>query len=225
MHPIKTFLTSCLILSGLSSLAQVTRQPDTTQAKLTGFTAVETEASYPGGNVAWIKYLEKKLDADVPVKNKAPVGKYTAFVRFIVSKDGSVSNVTPVTKYGYGMEEEVVRVIEGSGKWVSAIQNGKPVNAYRKQPITFITEDENFKITTQEPYTLFADIDNEITVSARKIKPADISINVQGGKSISVSDGKFIIRISKPGRVIIEVVNNKKDDREIGLASFEVIAK
>lgn len=225
MYPFKSLVTACLIFPGFTAPAQVSPSPDTIKINTKKITAVETEASYPGGNVSWIKYLEKKLDADIPVKNKAPVGKYTAFVQFIVDKDGSVSNVKPVTNFGYGMEEEVVRVIEGSGKWVPAIQNGKPVNAYRRQPITFMIDDKNFTITTQEPYTLFANTDNEITVSARKIKPADISINVQGGKSIPVSDGKFIVRVSKPGRVTIEIVNNKKDDREIGLASFEVRAK
>jgi hypothetical protein len=123
------------------------------------------------------------------------------------------------------MEEEVIRVIERSGKWTPALQNGKPLKAYRKQPITFLLTSADFEITTPEPYTLFANMDNEITVTAKKIKPADISITVQGGKAKPVSEGKFIVRVSKAGRVIIEIVNNKKDDKEIGVASFEVKAK
>ena len=35
-------------------------------------------------------------------------GTYTVVVKFITTKDAVVSDVTPVTNYGYGMEEEVM---------------------------------------------------------------------------------------------------------------------
>jgi protein TonB len=59
-------------------------------------------------------------------------------IQFIVDKNGSVTQLTPITHFGYGMEEEVMRVIQKSPKWRPAMQNGKPVKAYRKQPITFV---------------------------------------------------------------------------------------
>jgi protein TonB len=40
------------------------------------------------------------------------------------------------------MEEEVMRVIQKSPKWRPAMQNGKPVKAYRKQPITFVVNEK-----------------------------------------------------------------------------------
>lgn len=225
MYPFKFLLTTALILSAFSLQAQVSQQPDTAKINSKEFTAVEMEASYPGGEAAWKKYLEKNLNSNVPNKNKAPIGKYTAIVRFIVDKDGSLSNIQPETNFGFGMEEEVVRVLERSGKWTAATKNGQPLKAYRRQPITFLITTNDFEISTAEPYTLYANMDNEITVTVKKIKPADISITVQGGKSTSLSDGKFIVRVNKPGRATIQIVNNKKDDKEIGLASFEVKAK
>jgi protein TonB len=35
------------------------------------------------------------------------------------------------------MEEEVLRIMAKSPRWEPAIQNGKKVKAYRKQPVTF----------------------------------------------------------------------------------------
>ena len=35
------------------------------------------------------------------------------------------------------MEEEAVKVIKKGPKWTPALQNGRNVNAYRRQPITF----------------------------------------------------------------------------------------
>jgi len=158
----------------------------------------------------------------IPNKKNAPIGKYTAAVLFIVDKDGYVSDVKPATNLGYGMEEEVVRVILTSGKWTPALQNGTPVRAYRKQPVTFLLDTDVFTISTKLPYTLVTNMDNEITVMAKKVKAEDIGINVPGDKVIWVSDGKFSVRVSNPGRVTIEIVNSKKDDKEIGIASFEV---
>ncbi len=78
----------------------------------------------------------------MPIKKKAPFGTYTTIVRFIVAKDGSISDIQPETNVGYGMEEEVMRVIRRGPKWTTASQDGRKVNAYRRQPITFLVSDK-----------------------------------------------------------------------------------
>lgn len=123
----------------------------------------------------------------------------------------------------FGMEDEVMRVMEMFGKWKPATRNGIPLKAYRKQPITFLTSSADFEIVTREPFTLFANTDNEITVKARKIKPEAIAISVQGGKVTRLADGKFEVKFNKVSRVNIEAVNSKKDNQLIGVASFEVL--
>ncbi len=106
------------------------------------FEKVEIEAAFQGGESAWRKYLERNLNPSAPVDNGAPEGTYTVYIQFVVSKDGSISDVRALTKHGYGMEEEAVRVIKKGPKWTPAIQNGRQVNAYRKQPITFQVQSE-----------------------------------------------------------------------------------
>ena len=101
------------------------------------FEKVEIEASFKGGEGAWRKYLERSLNGNTPVDNGAPEGTYTVYVQFVVSKDGSISDVRPLTNHGYGMEQEAIRVIKKGPAWTPAVQNGRSVNAYRKQPITF----------------------------------------------------------------------------------------
>lgn len=105
------------------------------------FTKVENEAAFPGGEAAWRRYLEKNLNASTPVDNGAPEGTYQVIVRFIVSKDGSISDVTAESKHGYGMEDEAVKIIKRGPKWTPALQNGRNVNAYRRQPITFLVQE------------------------------------------------------------------------------------
>ncbi len=101
------------------------------------FEKVEIDAKYPGGSTAWKNFLERNLRGDVPVENGASGGTFTVVIQFIVDKGGNLSDIKPLTNFGYGMEQEAIRVIKKSGKWIPAIQNGSEVTAYRKQPITF----------------------------------------------------------------------------------------
>ena len=106
------------------------------------FTKVENEAQFPGGQAAWVRYLQKNLNANTPVDNGAPSGTFQVIVKFIVSKDGSISDVQAESKHGYGMEAEAVKIIKRGPKWSPALQNGRNVNAYRRQPITFVVEEQ-----------------------------------------------------------------------------------
>ena len=107
----------------------------------TVFVKVENEAEFPGGYQAWVRYLKQNLNPNAPTDNGAPNGTYQVIIKFIVSKDGSISDVHGETKFGYGMEEEAIKIIKRGPKWTPALQNGQNVNAYRRQPITFIVEE------------------------------------------------------------------------------------
>ncbi len=106
------------------------------------FQKVEIEAEYPGGQAAWAKYLKNNLNGNTPSDNSAPAGSYTVIVRFVVAKDGTISDVVAETSHGFGMEQEAVKVIKKGPKWKPAEQNGNIVKAYRRQPITFLVMDQ-----------------------------------------------------------------------------------
>lgn len=99
---------------------------------------VEVDAKFLGD---WTKFLYRNLNANVPVDHEAPAGRYTVVVEFVVDLEGNVSDIRALTSYGYGMEEEALRVIRKAAKWEPAFQNGHHVKAFRKQPITFIVEE------------------------------------------------------------------------------------
>ncbi|MET0393123.1 MAG: energy transducer TonB [Chitinophagaceae bacterium] len=107
---------------------------DTNQKTNDEFIPVEVDARFNGD---WHKFLGRYLDANVPINNNAPQGRYTVMMQFVVDVDGSVSDIKALTNLGYGMEQEAIRVLKKAAKWIPAIQNGRPVKAYRRQPITF----------------------------------------------------------------------------------------
>jgi TonB-dependent SusC/RagA subfamily outer membrane receptor len=106
------------------------------------FEKVETEPGFPGGETAWRKYLEKNLNALVPTNNGAKEGTYKVQIKFLVDKEGDITSINALTHHGYGMEEEVIRVIAKGPKWIPAKQNGHIVNAYKTQPVTFVIVDD-----------------------------------------------------------------------------------
>ncbi len=103
------------------------------------FTKVEIESEFPGGAGAWLRYLNKNLRYPDDAVNNEIQG--TVVVQFIVDKEGNVSDVQAISgPESGGLREEAVRVIKKSGKWTPAVQNGRQVKSYKKQPIVFKLE-------------------------------------------------------------------------------------
>ena len=100
------------------------------------------EADFKGGVKGFRNFLQKNLDANVPVKNGAPAGTYQVIARFVVNTDGSISGVAMETRHGYGMELEVLRILQISPPWQPAIKFNQVVKAYRRQPVTFVISEQ-----------------------------------------------------------------------------------
>jgi periplasmic protein TonB len=91
------------------------------------FTKVEITSAFPHGDSAWVKSLENSLNRSIPFRNGAPLGNYVVYVQFVVTKDGGISDVRPLTNHGYGMEAEVVRALKKNTKWEPAPAGGRSV--------------------------------------------------------------------------------------------------
>jgi protein TonB len=223
MHTIKTILLLALLCCGKMSFTQTLPPPpadaDTVDNKI--FLRAEVEASYPGGQQAWVNFLTKTLNSDVPADNSAPAGIFTVVARFIVSKAGTISEVISETYVGYGMDEEVIRTIKLSGNWIPAMQNGRRVNAYRRQPVTFAVMYIDFDVTTKTPYTFYENTDNEMTITVPKVKMEDVEVSISRGTIKQIAGEKYMVRVTGKSRVTIELFNTKKK-KTIGTASFEV---
>ena len=101
------------------------------------FTKVENEAEYPGGQQGWRNYLFKTLRYPQVAIDKEIQG--TVVVQFIVDTNGNISDIKALGGPKQ-LQAESIRVIKESGNWISAVQNGKKVKSYKKQPITYKME-------------------------------------------------------------------------------------
>jgi protein TonB len=103
------------------------------------FTKVEIESEYPGGASAWQRYLNKNLRYPQEAQDNEIQG--TVIIQFIVDKQGVVSDVEAISGPNE-LRDEAVRVIKKSGQWTPAVQNGRQVKSYKKQPIVFRLESQ-----------------------------------------------------------------------------------
>jgi periplasmic protein TonB len=112
--------------------------PKKTDDTETIFTRVEIESEYPGGASAWGRFLNKNLV--IPEEAIANGEGGTVLVQFVVDTEGNVSDITAVTGPEV-LRPAAVAAIKKSGRWEPAVQNGRKVKSYKKQPITIRVEE------------------------------------------------------------------------------------
>jgi len=104
-------------------------------SKIYDFVSIETQPTFPGGMSNFYKYLKEEVKYPEMAKQNKIQGK--VFLSFIVEKDGELTGIRVERKLGGGTDEEAVRVLEGSPKWVPGTQGGKPVRVKYNIPISF----------------------------------------------------------------------------------------
>lgn len=96
------------------------------------FEAVEQPAAFKGNVNKWlsshINYPPAAADAGVQGK---------VLVRFIVNKDGSVSDVTVLKGVDRDLDKEAVRAVRSMPKWQPGKNNGVAVRSYFTLPVVF----------------------------------------------------------------------------------------
>jgi len=99
------------------------------------FTIVEQKPEPDGGFKTFYEYVGKNLDYPAQATRMGIEGK--VFVQFIVEKDGSLTDIEVVKGIGAGCDEEALRVLKNSPKWIPGKQRGIPVRVKMIFPIMF----------------------------------------------------------------------------------------
>lgn len=133
-------------LLGLLLSANLSAQQGATAAKRvatmpatqdTVYSQVQTDrrAIYPGGSSAWEAFFAK--NHRYPEVAKASGLQTTVVVRFIIQKDGSVTDPEIICSSHPLFTEEVLRLLKIMPKWKPALKRGKPCASYYKLPFIF----------------------------------------------------------------------------------------
>lgn len=96
---------------------------------------VQTLPQFPGGDEAFMKYIEENLVYPEKAKEDSITGK--VLVGFVIEADGSITNVEVIRSANKILDEEAVRVVKCMPKWIPGMQFDKPVRTSYNLPITF----------------------------------------------------------------------------------------
>lgn len=96
---------------------------------------VEVMPEYPGGKAELAKYLSSNLRYPTIAAETGIEGR--VIVKFVVGKDGKISNVKVVRPLDPSCDKEAIRVVKSMSAWVPGRQNGNAVAVYFTLPIYF----------------------------------------------------------------------------------------
>lgn len=114
--------------------AQTTPTPTQIDTSSKTYTKVEIESEFPGGPKAWFKFLSEHLVYPKKAIRKKIEG--TVLLQFIVDKQGNITDLQALSGDPI-LQEAALKAMAESPKWVPAVQNGRVVKSYKKQPIIF----------------------------------------------------------------------------------------
>lgn len=95
----------------------------------------EKSARPSGGIKTFNDYIIQHIEYPNEAYSKGISGK--VFATFFVEKDGSISNVRIVKGIGGGCDEEVLRLMQNSPKWIPASHEGEIVRQRLIFPVQF----------------------------------------------------------------------------------------
>lgn len=102
------------------------------------FVMVEEKPVFPGGDTALLNFILNNTVYPYEAKENGIQGK--VFVKFIIDKNGEVTNVTIARGVDPALDKEAVRVIKSLPQWIPGKQRGYPVNVSYIIPINFRAE-------------------------------------------------------------------------------------
>lgn len=96
---------------------------------------VEVMPQFPGGTSELMRYLGTNIKYPTIAAENGIEGRVT--LKFVVSKDGSISNIQVLRSLDPSCDKEAIRVVKGMPKWIPGMQNGHPVPVYFTLPVLF----------------------------------------------------------------------------------------
>lgn len=99
------------------------------------YDVVEQMPSFPGGPTEMMKFLADNVKFPEEALDICAQGR--VIVRFVVEKDGSISDAVVIRSIDPILDKEALRVVNSMPKWIPGKQNGKNVRVHYCVPVSF----------------------------------------------------------------------------------------
>lgn len=124
-------LTGCL---GCSETAKETEPTMVLETK-GAIDVAEVMPEFPGGMKALLGFLGKNITYPKESQEKGEQGRVVC--RFVIAKDGTITDVEVVRGVSEALDNEAIRVIKAMPKWEPGMDKGKPVAVKYTLPVQF----------------------------------------------------------------------------------------
>lgn len=108
---------------------------DSIPAEIMSIASVDVPPSFPGGENAMMKFLKKNLKFTALAFDNGISGK--VYVSFVIDEKGKPVEISIMRSLGYGMDEEVVRVVGMMPIWTPGRFHGREVKTALVLPVSF----------------------------------------------------------------------------------------
>ena len=96
---------------------------------------VEQMPQYPGGDTEFLKFVQSNLVYPMISQEQGVSG--TVRLRFVVEKDGSIGDVIVDRSLDRNCDNEAIKAVKKSQKWIPGKQNGREVAVWYSIPVRF----------------------------------------------------------------------------------------
>jgi hypothetical protein len=110
---------------------------DSAKAIAAGKPDIFKHSSYPGGDLGWLRYLNKHLRYPDDALNNSIMGEVR--VNFRLDQQGELKNepLLVIKSICYSLDQESLAVIADSGQWNAEIEFGEKVKSWKCQPVVY----------------------------------------------------------------------------------------
>lgn len=123
------FLAIAILMGTMASLAKDEKNDSI-------YSVVDELPTFKGGDQKFMEWMSSNIQ--YPKAAQAAGAEGRAIVRFVVNKNGTISDVKILKSTGNEeLDNEAMRVVSASPKWKPGKTNGKTVRTMMNQPIMF----------------------------------------------------------------------------------------
>ncbi|MDD6211009.1 MAG: energy transducer TonB [Bacteroidales bacterium] len=99
------------------------------------FEVAEQAPSFPGGQEALLKWIQKELRYPAAAAESGVQGR--VIIQFVVGKSGDIRDVKVARSVDPDLDREALRVVKGMPKWIPGMQSGEAVSVRFTLPVYF----------------------------------------------------------------------------------------
>ena len=126
---------AAMVKDTASSLDTTSASTQTSSIQSPVRSRIEVMPSFPKGSRTLYKFIKKNLEYPEEAMENKIHGK--VLVRFLVDKEGKLSQFEVVRGLGYGCDEEALRVAKLMPAWKPGKKSGKPIDVEYTIPVNF----------------------------------------------------------------------------------------